>query len=94
MYVKIKLNVRKPLKRKNRITRRDGSEFVVLYKYTQKGLLRRMQAYTQVTHKDCARVMIHQSWYTVAQRFHFIRSLKPMPPSYLGKQQSLQATLN
>lgn len=37
MRVRIKLDVRKPLKRKKKINRRDGSEFVVSCKYERLG---------------------------------------------------------
>lgn len=37
MRIKIKLDVRKPLKRKKRITRRNGSEFIVTCKYERLG---------------------------------------------------------
>ena len=37
MRIKIKLDVRKPLKREKKITRKNGSEFVVLCKYERLG---------------------------------------------------------
>lgn len=37
MRIRIRLDVRRPLKRKKKVTRRDGSEFVVLCKYERLG---------------------------------------------------------
>lgn len=37
MRIRIKLDVRKPIKRKKKITKKDGSEFVVNYKYERLG---------------------------------------------------------